>query len=80
MNDLKEVIETKEATIEELQSRLAHPSWAGNQRSEPVPAPDTGGASHENVLILSQAIKEREEKIENLQQMLEQASRSVQRS
>ena len=76
MNDLKEVIETKDATIEELQSRLAHPSLRPII-DPPHPHPDPNAVQDENVAILSHAIREREDKIEDLQQKLEEASRYV---
>lgn len=79
MDDLKEVIDTKDATIEELQHRLAHPS-KGALRPDPATVLPSQVSHNENISVLSQAIKEREEKIEDLQEKLEQASKVLESS
>lgn len=78
MTSLKSVIDTKEATIEELQSRLSKAtSAAALQASAAAPSAD---ASPDNVAFLTQALSEREEQVEELQSRLQEASRELEAS
>ena len=79
MSELSEIIATKDAAIEELKSRLAKGAGATNRRtSGGGGAPGGGGGipgTEENVALLTEALKEREDKIEHLQQQLAEAAR-----
>ena len=79
MSELSEIIATKDAAIEELKSRLAKGAGATNRRTSGG-APGGGGGggipeTEENVALLTEALKEREDKIEHLQQQLAEAAR-----
>ncbi len=66
-------LETKSATIEELQARLGRQALDGRVRVGVA-----GQAlDEEGVAILAQAVADREEQIEKLQQKLALATRSV---
>ena len=68
LEDLKSTIEMKEATIEELKSRLRKPP-------SPEQSTDIMPTSEKNISHLIQGLKERDEKIEELQETLTQASK-----
>ena len=69
IDQMKNILEFKEATIEELRSRLnrANLEGAGMGGQDPQ--------SVENVAMLTKALRERDEQIEQLQESLSQASR-----
>ena len=69
IDQMKNILEFKEATIEELRSRLnrANLEGAGMGGQDPQ--------SIENVAMLTKALRERDEQIEQLQESLSQASR-----
>jgi hypothetical protein len=76
MTELSEIVATKEATIEELKSRLGRGGGlngrVGGGGGGPAGAiPET----EENVALLTEALKEREEKIEYLQEKLATAAK-----
>ena len=81
MSELSEIIATKDAAIEELKSRLAKGAAGGiNRRTSGGGGPSAGGGggipeTEENVALLTEALKEREDKIEHLQRQLAEAAR-----
>ena len=78
MSELSEIIATKDAAIEELKSRLAKGAGATNRRTSGGGGASGGGGipeTEENVALLTEALKEREDKIEHLQQQLAEAAR-----
>ena len=77
ISELSEVIATKDATIEELKSRLAKGNGGANGRTGGIGSGHVGGIpeTEENVALLTEALKQREEKIEHLQQQLADAAR-----
>ena len=79
MSELSEIIATKDAAIEELKSRLAKGAGGMNRRTSGAGGASAGGIpeTEENVALLTEALKEREEKIEHLQQQLAEAARLV---
>ena len=78
---MKCVLEHKEATIDELRSRL--------ERAKASGFPDGGGSGHagtqgtamdssrENFVLMTEALRDREEQIEELQEKVKQASTCV---
>ena len=66
---MKHILEFKEATIEELRSRLNRAKLEGGLGSGQDPQ------TMENVAMLTKALRERDEQIEQLQENLSQASR-----
>ena len=67
IGQMTDILEFKDATIEELRARLNRAALeASNQDPH---------QSHENVSMLTQAIRDREEQIEQLQEKLSEASR-----
>ena len=77
MSELSEIIATKDAAIEELKSRLAKGAGGINRRTSGGGGASGGGIpeTEENVALLTEALKEREDKIEHLQQQLAEAAR-----
>ena len=77
MSELSEIIATKDAAIEELKSRLAKGGGGINRRTSGGGGASGGGIpeTEENVALLTEALKEREDKIEHLQQQLAEAAR-----
>ena len=77
ISELSEIIATKDAAIEELKSRLAKGNGGVNGRTGAGGAVGSGHVpeTEENVALLTEALKEREEKIELLQQQLADAAR-----
>ena len=78
MSELSEIIATKDAAIEELKSRLAKGAAGGMNRRTSGGGGASGGGipeTEENVALLTEALKEREDKIEHLQQQLAEAAR-----
>ena len=77
MSELSEIIATKDAAIEELKSRLAKGGGGINRRTSGGGGGSGGGIpeTEENVALLTEALKEREDKIEHLQQQLAEAAR-----
>ena len=69
IDQMKNILEFKEATIEELRSRLNRASLEGTGMGGQDPQ------SVENVAMLTKALRERDEQIEQLQESLSQASR-----
>lgn len=69
IGQMTDILEFKDATIEELRARLNRAALeASNQDPH---------QSHENVSMLTQAIRDREEQIEQLQEKLSEASRYI---
>ena len=79
MSELSEIIASKDAAIEELKSRLAKGGGGVNRRTSNGAGGASGGGgipeTEENVALLTEALKEREDKIEHLQQQLAEAAR-----
>lgn len=67
ISQMKDILEFKEATIEELRARLNRAALEANQQDPRY--------SQENVSLLTQAIRDRDEQIEQLQEKLSEASR-----
>ena len=63
---MKDILQTKEATIEELRARLNRAVLEGNDQDQQ--------ANLQNAAMLSQALRERDEQVEQLQDRLAQAS------
>ena len=64
---MKDILQTKEATIEELRARLNRAVLEGNDQDQQV--------NLQNAAMLSQALRERDEQVEQLQDQLTQASK-----
>ncbi len=76
MAELSGIIATKDAEIEELKNRLAKNGVGGSRRGQSAAGGD--GAipeTEENVALLTQAVREREEKIDDLQEKLAMAAK-----
>ncbi len=74
---MKQILDFKEATIDELRARLNRATVAGGGDPDGV---GPGGVSatqntQQNVALLTQALRERDEQIEQLQENLAQASK-----
>ena len=69
IDKMKQILEFKEATIEELRSRLNRAKLEGSGLGGQDPQ------SMENVAMLTKALRERDEQIEQLQENLSEASR-----
>ena len=64
---MKEILQSKEATIEELRARLNRATvLEGNEQDQ---------NDKKNAAMLSQALRERDEQVEQLQEQLTQASK-----
>ena len=77
---MKSLLEVKEATIQELQSRINKMSVAGGQdvgaTKGTTGSTFMGGEQYrENMAVMSAAVREREEQIEALQEKVAQASK-----
>jgi predicted RNase H-like nuclease (RuvC/YqgF family) len=74
--NMKETIAAKEATIEELKSRLGRRRGEVEEDliDEPFGVRRTDGRK-EDVAVLTRALREREDQIEELQEKLAEASR-----
>ena len=76
---MRSLLEFKEATIEELRSRLNKCGIAGGDpASERTKPQDTfiGGENYrENIALMTAALKQREDQIEELQEKVAQASK-----
>lgn len=72
IEQMKEILDFKEATIEELRARL---NRAALEATHPDPQ-----QSQENVSMLTQAIRDRDEQIEQLQERLSEASKEIESS
>lgn len=64
IGNMKDTIDSKEAEIEELKSRLLRSGSAS-----------TNAASNNDISLLTHALKEREDEIDNLQDKLAQATK-----
>ncbi len=77
---MRSLLEFKEATIEELRSRLnkmgISDEDAATQRS-PGPRSFMGENYRENIALITAALREREDQIEELQEKVAQASKLV---
>ncbi len=72
IQQMRQILEFKEATIEELRARLNRAALDASQQDPKF--------NQENVSMLTQAIRERDEQIEQLQEKLSEASREIESS
>ena len=68
VEDMKSICQHKDAQIQELRSRLNRATIS----SDKMPETDT---TRQNILVLTKAIKERDEQIEKLQDQMKDASK-----
>lgn len=69
IEQMKQILEYKEATIEELRARLNRAHLEGNMGGQ------NSLMSYENVAMLTQALRDRDEQIDQMQEKLAEASR-----
>lgn len=70
VEQMKQILEYKEASIEELRARLNRAHLEGNIGDQ-----TSQQQGQENVVMLTQALRDRDEQIEQMQEKLAEASR-----
>ena len=76
---MRSLLDLKEATIEELRSRLNKIGVTGEdvvaQKSKPKGGAFIGENYRENIALMTKALREREDQIEDLQEKVAEATR-----
>ena len=75
---MRSLLDLKDATIEELRSRLKNIGTSGEDSSAKAPKPQgsvVGENYRENMVLMTKALRDREDQIEELQEKVAQATR-----